>query len=188
MAGILRGVVQLGLYEVRTVRTDQRKDKIMTKTAADFDFGALKAKATETWQREGGREAKPVPENLLTALKASKAKDQAGLFSVPGAPYETVDGEQKLTGLARDLTNLLRRGANQLGYGLRLKVDASEDGKMSHVAFQATDKRAHDPSKPRKPTHRMDETDPEYAARLAAYERDLAAWQRDNRANGNTGQ
>lgn len=146
---------------------------------ADFDFGKLTPIATETWQREGGREAKPVPENILKALKGSKTNDQAGLFSVPGPAFEKdKDGNEKLAGVARDLANLLRRGAAQLGYGLRLKVDASDDNKIAHVAFQSVEKRQHDPDKPRKPTHRVDETDPEYAARMAAYERDMAAWQR----------
>jgi len=149
--------------------------------AVSFDFGALKPKSTESWAREGGREARPIPENILAALKASKANDQAGLFSVPGAPYARAeDGKDVLTGIARDLVNLLRRGAAQLNLGCKIKVDANSDNTVSHVAFQAVDKRAYDASKPRKPTRRMDETDPEYAARMAVYDRDFAAWQREN--------
>lgn len=154
-----------------------------TKSAnvADFDFTALTPKAAETWTREGGREAKPIPENILSALRASKANDQAGLFSVPGpgAPWQKDDGGRDvLSGVTRELVNLLRRGAEQLKLGVKIKVDQSDDHKVSHVAFQAVDRRQHDPDKPRKPTRRADETDPEFSARMAAYERDIAAWNR----------
>lgn len=155
---------------------------------ADFDFGKLTPKATEEWSREGGgAPAKPVPENLITALKASKVNDQAGLFSVPGPAYERDDkdtikvdanGRPVVTGLAKELSNLLRRGAEQLGYGVKIKVDESENRKYAHVAFHAGKRRTHDPDKPRKPTRRKDDTDPEYAARLAQYERDIAAYRR----------
>jgi hypothetical protein len=154
--------------------------KPKTADVASFDFAKLSPKATETWQREGGREAKPIPENILAALRASKANDQAGLFSVPGAPYATVDGKESLTGIARELVNLLRRGAEQLHYGVKIKVDGNDDNTASHVAFQAVDRRTHNPDKPRKPTRRTDETDPEFSARMAAYERDIAAWNRNN--------
>ncbi len=151
-----------------------------TADVASFDFAKLSPKATETWQREGGREAKPIPDNILAALRASKANDQAGLFSVPGAPYATVNGKEALTGIARELVNMLRRGAEQLKLGVKIKVDANSDNTVSHVAFQAVDRRTHNPDKPRKPTRRSDETDPEFSARLAAYERDIAAWNRDH--------
>jgi hypothetical protein len=157
---------------------------------ADFDFGALKPKATEAWSREGGgAPAKPVPENLMQALKASRANDQAGLFSVPGPAYERddkgavkVDAHDRpiVTGLAKELGNFLRRGAEQLNLGVRIKTDESENRKTAHVAFQATERRKHDPDKPRKPTRLKNETDPEYAARIANYERDLATWRRQH--------
>jgi hypothetical protein len=154
---------------------------------ADFDFGALKAKATEEWGREGGGAApKPVPENLLQSLTASRKNDQPGLFSVPGPGYERDDqGQIKVdkndrpvvTGLARELCNFLRRGAEQLGYGVRLKVDESENLKVAHVAFHAIERRQQT-DKPRKPSRRKDETDAEHTARQAQYDRDLAEWRR----------
>lgn len=149
---------------------------------ASFDFGALGApKATETWQREGGREAKPVPENILAALRASKANDQAGVWPLlPGAPFANAEDAKagKPQGLARELQNLLRRGAEQLKLGVRIKIEANEENTGAHVSFLATDRRQYDESKPRKPTRRKDETDVEYNARMAEYERAFSAWQR----------